>query len=36
MKYIRVVPKKHFGGKPAASKVLGISLKTLSNQFQQG
>ncbi len=39
MKYIQVVLEKHSGNKPAASKELGISLKTLYNkinQLQQG
>jgi DNA-binding NtrC family response regulator len=39
MKYIQVVLEKHNGNKPAASKELGISLKTLYNkinQLQQG
>ena len=39
MKYIQVVLEKHHGNKPAASKELGISLKTLYNkinQLQQG
>jgi DNA-binding NtrC family response regulator len=39
MSYIQVVLEKHHGNKPAASKELGISLKTLYNkinQLQQG
>lgn len=39
MKYIQVVLEKHNGNKPAASRELGISLKTLYNkinQLQQG
>jgi DNA-binding NtrC family response regulator len=39
MQYIQVVLEKHHGNKPAASKELGISLKTLYNkinQLQQG
>ena len=39
MKYIQVILEKHNGNKPAASKELGISLKTLYNkinQLQQG
>jgi len=39
MKYIQAVLEKHSGNKPAASKELGISLKTLYNkinQLQQG
>jgi DNA-binding NtrC family response regulator len=39
MKYIQMVLEKHNGNKPAASKELGISLKTLYNkinQLQQG
>ncbi|HWE38204.1 MAG TPA: sigma-54 dependent transcriptional regulator [Isosphaeraceae bacterium] len=39
MHYIQVVLEKHHGNKPAASKELGISLKTLYNkinQLQQG
>jgi DNA-binding NtrC family response regulator len=39
MKYIQVILEKHSGNKPAASKELGISLKTLYNkinQLQQG
>ncbi len=39
MKYIQVVLEKHHGNKPAASRELGISLKTLYNkinQLQQG
>ena len=35
MKYIRVVLDKHNGNKPAASKELGISLKTLYNKINQ-
>ena len=33
MKYIQVVLEKHHGNKPAASKELGISLKTLYNKI---
>ncbi len=39
MKYIQIVLEKHNGNKPAASRELGISLKTLYNkinQLQQG
>ncbi len=39
MKYIQMVLEKHNGNKPAASRELGISLKTLYNkinQLQQG
>jgi DNA-binding NtrC family response regulator len=39
MKYIQLVLEKHNGNKPAASRELGISLKTLYNkinQLQQG
>jgi DNA-binding NtrC family response regulator len=39
MKYIQVILEKHNGNKPAASRELGISLKTLYNkinQLQQG
>jgi DNA-binding NtrC family response regulator len=35
MKYIQVVLEKHHGNKPAASKELGISLKTLYNKINQ-
>ena len=35
MKYIQVVLEKHSGNKPAASKELGISLKTLYNKINQ-
>lgn len=35
MKYIQVVLEKHNGNKPAASKELGISLKTLYNKINQ-
>lgn len=35
MKYIQVVLEKHQGNKPAASKELGISLKTLYNKINQ-
>ena len=35
MKYIQVILEKHNGNKPAASKELGISLKTLYNKINQ-
>jgi DNA-binding NtrC family response regulator len=35
MKYIQVILEKHHGNKPAASKELGISLKTLYNKINQ-
>lgn len=35
MKYIQVVLERHHGNKPAASKELGISLKTLYNKINQ-
>jgi DNA-binding NtrC family response regulator len=35
MKYIQMVLEKHHGNKPAASKELGISLKTLYNKINQ-
>ena len=35
MKYIQVVLERHSGNKPAASKELGISLKTLYNKINQ-
>jgi len=35
MSYIQVVLEKHGGNKPAASKELGISLKTLYNKINQ-
>ena len=35
MKYIQLVLEKHSGNKPAASKELGISLKTLYNKINQ-
>ena len=35
MKYIQVILEKHSGNKPAASKELGISLKTLYNKINQ-
>jgi DNA-binding NtrC family response regulator len=35
MKYIQVVLEKHNGNKPAASRELGISLKTLYNKINQ-
>jgi transcriptional regulator with PAS, ATPase and Fis domain len=35
MHYIQVVLEKHNGNKPAASKELGISLKTLYNKINQ-
>jgi DNA-binding NtrC family response regulator len=35
MRYIQVVLEKHNGNKPAASKELGISLKTLYNKINQ-
>lgn len=35
MKYIQMVLEKHNGNKPAASKELGISLKTLYNKINQ-
>ncbi|WP_240911268.1 sigma-54-dependent transcriptional regulator [Paludisphaera soli] len=35
MSYIQVVLEKHSGNKPAASKELGISLKTLYNKINQ-
>ena len=35
MSYIQAVLEKHNGNKPAASKELGISLKTLSNKINQ-
>jgi DNA-binding NtrC family response regulator len=35
MKYIQAVLEKHNGNKPAASKELGISLKTLYNKINQ-
>ena len=35
MKYIQVVLEKHHGNKPAASRELGISLKTLYNKINQ-
>ena len=35
MKYIQIVLEKHNGNKPAASKELGISLKTLYNKINQ-
>ena len=35
MRYIQVVLEKHRGNKPAASKELGISLKTLYNKINQ-
>jgi hypothetical protein len=34
MEYIRVVLEKHFDGKTAASKVLGVSLKTFKNYLR--
>jgi DNA-binding NtrC family response regulator len=35
MKYIQHILEKHNGNKPAASKELGISLKTLYNKINQ-
>jgi DNA-binding NtrC family response regulator len=35
MKYIQAILEKHNGNKPAASKELGISLKTLYNKINQ-
>ena len=35
MKFIQVILEKHNGNKPAASKELGISLKTLYNKINQ-
>ncbi len=35
MKYIQIVLERHNGNKPAASKELGISLKTLYNKINQ-
>jgi DNA-binding NtrC family response regulator len=35
MKYIQVILEKHQGNKPAASRELGISLKTLYNKINQ-
>ena len=35
MKYIQIVLEKHNGNKPAASRELGISLKTLYNKINQ-
>ncbi len=35
MKYIQTVLEKHNGNKPAASRELGISLKTLYNKINQ-
>ena len=35
MKYIQVILEKHHGNKPAASRELGISLKTLYNKINQ-
>ena len=35
MKYIQAILEKHSGNKPAASKELGISLKTLYNKINQ-
>jgi len=35
MSYIQAVLEKHNGNKPAASKELGISLKTLYNKINQ-
>ncbi len=35
MRYIQVVLEKHHGNKPAASRELGISLKTLYNKINQ-
>jgi DNA-binding NtrC family response regulator len=35
MRYIQVILEKHNGNKPAASKELGISLKTLYNKINQ-
>src|SRR3954470_926457 len=35
MKYIQTILEKHNGNKPAASKELGISLKTLYNKINQ-
>ncbi|WP_422926778.1 sigma-54-dependent transcriptional regulator [Singulisphaera sp. PoT] len=35
MKYIQVILERHNGNKPAASKELGISLKTLYNKINQ-
>jgi DNA-binding NtrC family response regulator len=35
MKYIQVILEKHNGNKPAASRELGISLKTLYNKINQ-
>ncbi len=35
MRYIQVVLEKHHGNKPAASKELGIALKTLYNKINQ-
>ena len=35
MKYIQVILEKHAGNKPAASRELGISLKTLYNKINQ-
>jgi DNA-binding NtrC family response regulator len=35
MRYIQVVLEKHSGNKPAASRELGISLKTLYNKINQ-
>ena len=35
MKYIQLILEKHNGNKPAASKELGISLKTLYNKINQ-
>ena len=35
MKYIQTILEKHSGNKPAASRELGISLKTLYNKINQ-
>jgi DNA-binding NtrC family response regulator len=35
MKYILTILEKHNGNKPAASRELGISLKTLYNKINQ-
>ena len=35
MKYIQTILEKHQGNKPAASRELGISLKTLYNKINQ-